>query len=55
MHNTVPEVTTKTSPKKKGCKKAKWDAGKDRRWKEKGMTEVVMVGWHHQLDRYGFG
>ena len=24
MHNTVPEVTTKTSPKKKGCKKAKW-------------------------------
>ena len=24
VHNTVPEVTTKTSPKKKGCKKAKW-------------------------------
>ena len=25
------------------------DAGKDRRQKEKGMTENGMVGWHHQL------
>ena len=25
------------------------DAGKDWRQKEKGMTEVEMVGWHHQL------
>ena len=23
------------------------DAGKDWRWKEKGMTEDEMVGWHH--------
>ena len=23
------------------------DAGKDRRQEEKGMTEDVMVGWHH--------
>ena len=23
------------------------DAGKDRRQKEKGMTEDEMVGWHH--------
>ena len=27
------------------------DAGKDRRQEEKGMTEV---GWHHQLNGYGF-
>ena len=26
------------------------DAGKDWRWKEKGMTEDEMVGWHHQLN-----
>ena len=26
------------------------DAGKDRRQKEKGMTEDKMVGWHHQLN-----
>ena len=26
------------------------DAGKDRRWEEKGTTEGKMVGWHHQLD-----
>jgi len=26
------------------------DAGKDWRWEEKGMTEVEMVGWHHQLN-----
>ena len=26
------------------------DAGKDRRWEEKGMTEDEMVGWHHRLD-----
>ena len=25
-------------------------AGKDWRWKEKGMTEDEMAGWHHQLD-----
>ena len=23
------------------------DAGKDRRWEEKGMTKDEMVGWHH--------
>ena len=23
-------------------------------WREKGMTEVKMVGWHHQLDGHGF-
>ena len=23
------------------------DAGKDRRWGEKGMAEDKMVGWHH--------
>ena len=22
---------------------------------EKGMTEDEMVGWHHQLNRHGFG
>ena len=26
------------------------DAGKDRRWEEKGTTEDEMVGWHHWLD-----
>ena len=26
------------------------DAGKDRRQKEKGMTENEVVGWHHQLN-----
>ena len=26
------------------------DAGQDWRQEEKGMTEVKMVGWHHQLD-----
>ena len=25
-------------------------AGKDWRWEDKGMTEVEMVGWHHQLN-----
>ena len=25
------------------------DAGKDRRWEERGTTEDEMVGWHHQL------
>ena len=25
------------------------DAGKEWRWKEKGVTEDEMVGWHHQL------
>ena len=23
------------------------DAGEDRRWEEKGMTEGEMVAWHH--------
>ena len=31
------------------------DAGKDWRWKEKGVTEVEMVGWHHQLNGDEFG
>ena len=30
------------------------DAGKDWRQKEKGLTEVEMVGWHHQLDGHEF-
>ena len=30
------------------------DAGKDRRWEEKGMTEDEMVGWHHWLDGHEF-
>ena len=25
-------------------------AGKDWMWEDKGMTEVEMVGWHHQLN-----
>ena len=29
------------------------NAGKDWRWEEKGMTEMV-VGWHHRLDRHEF-
>ena len=31
------------------------DAGKDWRQEEKGTTEDEMVGWHHQLNRHGFG
>ena len=31
------------------------DAGKDWGWEEKGMTEDERVGWHHQLNRHGFG
>ena len=31
------------------------DAGKDWGQKEKGTTEDEIVGWHHQLNRYGFG
>ena len=31
-----------------------FDAGKDWRWAEKGMTEDEMVGWHHQLDGHEF-
>ena len=31
------------------------DAGKDWGQKEKGMTEYKIVGWHHRLDRHGFG
>ena len=30
------------------------DAGKDRRQKEKGMTEDEMVGWHHRLNGHDF-
>ena len=30
------------------------DAGKDRRWEEKGTTEDEMVGWHHQLNGHKF-
>ena len=30
------------------------DAGKDWRQEEKGMTEDVMVGWHHWLDGLEF-
>ena len=30
------------------------DAGKDWRWEEKGMAEVEMVGWHHQLNEHEF-
>ena len=26
------------------------DAGKDWRWKEKGVTKGEMVGWFHQLN-----
>ena len=28
--------------------------GKDRRWEEKVMTEVELVGWHHRLDGHEF-
>ena len=30
------------------------DAWKDWRWKEKGMTEDEMVGWHHWLNGHEF-
>ena len=30
------------------------DAGKNRRQEEKGMTEVEIVGWHHQLSGHEF-
>ena len=30
------------------------DNGKDRRQEEKGMTEDVMVGWHHRLKGHEF-
>ena len=30
------------------------DAGKDRRWKEKEMTQEEMVGWHHRLNGHEF-
>ena len=30
------------------------DAGKDWRWKEKGITEDEMVGWHHRLNGHEF-
>ena len=31
------------------------DAGKDGGQEEKGTTEDEMVGWHHRLNRHGFG
>ena len=31
------------------------DAGKDWRQEKKGMTEDEMVGWHHRLNKHGFG
>jgi len=31
-----------------------FDAGKDWRQQEKGMTEDEMVGWHHQLNGHEF-
>ena len=31
------------------------DAGKDRGQEEKGTTEDEMVGWHHRVNRHGFG
>ena len=31
-----------------------YDAGKEWRREEKGMTEDEMVGWHHQLNRHEF-
>ena len=31
------------------------DAAKDWGQEEKGMTEDVMVGWHHRLNGRGFG
>ena len=31
------------------------DAGKDWGQEKKGTTEDEMVGWHHQLNRHGFG
>ena len=31
------------------------DAGKDWGQEEKGTTEDEMAGWHHWLDRHGFG
>ena len=32
----------------------KTDAGRDWGQEEKGMTEDVMAGWHHQLNRHKF-
>ena len=31
------------------------DSGKDWRQEEKGTAEDEMVGWHHRLNRHGFG
>ena len=33
----------------------KTHAGRDWGQEEKGTTEDEMVGWHHQLNRQGFG
>ena len=33
----------------------KTDAGRDWGQEEKGTTEDVMAGWHHQLDGHEFG
>ena len=32
-----------------------FDVGKDWGQEDKGMTEDEVAGWHHQLDRHGFG
>ena len=43
-------------PHVKSCLTGKdTNAGKDWRQDEKGTTEDEMAGWHHQLDRHGFG
>ena len=34
--------------------KLRWDAGKDLRQEEKGMTEDEMVGWHHRIYGHEF-
>ena len=48
VHNTVQEVTTKTSPKKKECKKANWVFEKALQIAEK-RTEVKGKG---ERERY---
>ena len=40
QYSELPDVTNQLTGKDP-------DAGKDRRWEDKGMTEDEMVGWHH--------
>ena len=40
VHNTVPEAVTKTIPKKKKCKKAKWLSEDNQR-----LSDVVRRGF----------